>query len=140
MNRAATNLALIMLAVEVTLCGCAHLSREEAVPPRLTQRALTPESSDTRYWPELDPNRALEIAARAAERERESLIQAGQPPDPLPPADYLALSSGGDNGAFAAGLLVGWSARGDRPVFKVVTGVSAGALVAPFAFLGPQYD
>ena len=52
----------------------------------------------------------------------------------------LALSGGGEDGAFGAGLLVGWSERGDRPVFDYVTGVSTGALIAPFAFLGPEYD
>jgi predicted acylesterase/phospholipase RssA len=58
----------------------------------------------------------------------------------LPPANFLAISGGGDNGAFGAGLLVGWAERGDRPEFKLVTGVSTGALIAPFAFLGPSYD
>ena len=52
----------------------------------------------------------------------------------------LALSGGGADGAFGAGLLTGWSARGSRPQFTVVTGASAGALIAPFAFLGPTYD
>ena len=47
---------------------------------------------------------------------------------------------GSDAGAFAAGLLAGWTASGTRPQFRVVTGISAGALIAPFAFLGPQYD
>ncbi|PJI85981.1 patatin-like phospholipase [Yoonia maricola] len=54
--------------------------------------------------------------------------------------DILAISGGGEDGAFGAGLLNGWSARGDRPRFDVVTGISAGALIAPFAFLGPAYD
>jgi hypothetical protein len=53
---------------------------------------------------------------------------------------HLAISGGGPNGAFGAGLLNGWSATGKRPVFKIVTGVSTGALMAPFAFLGPPYD
>jgi predicted acylesterase/phospholipase RssA len=53
---------------------------------------------------------------------------------------FLAISGGGDNGAFGAGLLNGWTAAGTRPEFKVVTGVSTGALIAPFAFLGPKYD
>ncbi len=52
----------------------------------------------------------------------------------------LALSGGGDKGAFGAGLLEGWSQSGSRPQFDVVTGVSTGALIAPFAFLGPAYD
>jgi hypothetical protein len=52
----------------------------------------------------------------------------------------LALSGGGTDGAFGAGLITGWSARGTRPQFTIVTGASAGALIAPFAFLGPAYD
>ena len=59
---------------------------------------------------------------------------------PPPPAVFLAVSGGGDNGAFGAGLLNGWTAAGNRPEFKLVTGVSTGALIAPFAFLGPAYD
>ncbi|NDB68834.1 MAG: patatin family protein, partial [Methylocystaceae bacterium] len=58
----------------------------------------------------------------------------------LPATSALLISGGGDNGAFGAGLLAGWSAHGDRPVFRSVTGVSTGALIAPFAFLGPEYD
>jgi patatin-like phospholipase/acyl hydrolase len=58
----------------------------------------------------------------------------------LPPAHYLAISGGGDNGAYGAGLLNGWTETGGRPQFKAVTGVSTGALIAPFAFLGPSYD
>jgi Patatin-like phospholipase len=58
----------------------------------------------------------------------------------LPPTSYLAISGGGDNGAFSAGFLSGWTKTGTRPQFKIVTGVSTGALIAPFAFLGPAYD
>ena len=53
---------------------------------------------------------------------------------------WLVLSGGGENGAFAAGLLSGWSQAGDRPSFGVITGVSTGALIAPFAFVGPAAD
>lgn len=52
----------------------------------------------------------------------------------------LSLSGGGENGAFGAGFLKGWTETGKRPVFKMVTGISTGALIAPFAFLGPGYD
>lgn len=58
----------------------------------------------------------------------------------LPPANFLAISGGGDDGAFGAGLLNGWTAARTRPDFKLVTGVSTGALTVPFAFLGPAYD
>jgi predicted acylesterase/phospholipase RssA len=52
----------------------------------------------------------------------------------------LALSGGGEHGAFGAGLLNGWSQSGQRPTFSIVTGISTGALMAPFAFLGSAYD
>ena len=54
--------------------------------------------------------------------------------------DFLAISGGGAEGAFTAGLLTGWTESGTRPVFQVVSGISTGALIAPFAFLGPEYD
>jgi predicted patatin/cPLA2 family phospholipase len=54
--------------------------------------------------------------------------------------NYLAISGGGPDGAFGAGLLAGWTAAGTRPQFTMVTGISTGALTAPFAFLGPDYD
>ena len=56
------------------------------------------------------------------------------------PVSMLALSGGGEHGAFGAGLLCGWSESGHRPAFDIVTGVSTGALMSPFAFLGRQYD
>ena len=52
----------------------------------------------------------------------------------------LAISGGGPDGAFGAGLLKGWTESGARPDFGIITGVSIGALIAPFAFLGPDYD
>ncbi len=52
----------------------------------------------------------------------------------------LALSGGGANGAFGSGFLYGWTKAGTRPKFKLVTGISTGALIAPFAFIGPEYD
>ena len=59
---------------------------------------------------------------------------------PATPGPWLVLSSGGGDGAFGAGLLNGWSESGKRPEFSVVTGVSTGALMAPYAFVGPRYD
>jgi predicted acylesterase/phospholipase RssA len=59
---------------------------------------------------------------------------------PTKPGPWLILSSGGEDGAFGAGLLNGLTASGRRPDYAVVTGVSTGALIAPFAFAGPRYD
>ncbi len=58
----------------------------------------------------------------------------------LASAPWLVLSGGGENGAFAAGILSGWTQAGNRPDFGVITGVSTGALIAPFAFVGPSAD
>ena len=67
--------------------------------------------------------------------KREQAYGSKRPPGSAA-ARRLSCSGGGDNGAFGAGLLAGWSARGARPEFKLVTGISTGALLAPFAFLG----
>jgi predicted patatin/cPLA2 family phospholipase len=56
------------------------------------------------------------------------------------PRTYLALSGGGADGAYGVGVLAGWTASDTRPAFSVVSGVSTGGLIAPFAFLGSQYD
>jgi predicted acylesterase/phospholipase RssA len=61
-------------------------------------------------------------------------------PDGTLAYNVLALSGGGSDGAFGAGILCGWTDSGLRPNFKLVTGISTGALIAPFAFLGPEYD
>jgi Patatin-like phospholipase len=60
----------------------------------------------------------------------------------LPPESgpWLILSEGGEDGAYGAGVLAGWTKEGSRPVFSVVTGTSTGALIAPYAFLGADYD
>jgi hypothetical protein len=75
------------------------------------------------------------FAARSAEMLPRVRAAAGSGP-----INILALSGGGAGGAYGAGALVGWTRQGTRPEFQVVTGVSAGALIAPFAFLGPSWD
>jgi Patatin-like phospholipase len=59
---------------------------------------------------------------------------------PAQPGPWLTLSTGGGDGAFGAGILNGWSESGKRPEFSVVTGVSTGSLMAPYAFIGPSQD
>ena len=68
-------------------------------------------------------------------------VRKEQKPAVIPPKKtVLYLSGGGAYGAYPAGVLVGWSEAGNRPVFDVVAGVSTGALVGMFAFVGPDYD
>ncbi|WP_221939230.1 patatin-like phospholipase family protein [Mycobacterium sp. KBS0706] len=130
---------LVVLAVALLASGCSPPTRLAAVPERYELNATVGSMQGIRYYPP-DHLGTLEADARdSVERERAALAAAGHK-GPLPPASYLAVSGGGENGAFGAGLLVGWTKTGTRPEFKVVTGVSTGALTAPFAFLGPTYD
>ena len=92
-----------------------------------------------RYWgDELPPNADAMVREKWAQvrANRPELLASGR----RPVVNFLALSGGGSDGAFGAGVLAGWTASGKRPEFDLVTGVSTGALTAPFAFLGPKYD
>jgi hypothetical protein len=129
---------LLAFALSVCLCGCASLVPRDPVPETLVAEARVPGIDRARWWGDEVPadvaaeiRRTLPGITRLAESPREK----GRPV-----VNYLALSSGGDDGSFAAGVLVGWTRSGRRPRFEIVTGVSAGALIAPFAFLGPAYD
>jgi len=113
--------------------------RLEAVPVELTTRAVVPGIPNARYWVLSDVEPLVRDALAARQREEAYLSQSGRAGE-LPQLQLLAISGGGDKGAFGAGLLNGWTASGTRPAFKLVTGVSTGALIAPFAFLGPEYD
>src|SRR5215471_12588888 len=123
--------------------GCATEKRIDAVPDNLQAAATVPGFETTiRYFPtdathvqEFEGDYLKSLAAETMDR-----YNSGEEDIALPPASYLAISGGGDNGAFGAGLLNGWTATGTRPTFKLVTGVSTGALIAPFAFLGEAYD
>ncbi len=120
--RRAASLAAVLL-----LAGCGTLDRPPEGVLRVAPGAIVPTT---------DP-RTIASAAGAPIRllEREIMGDAAQGPTAI-----LALSGGGANGAYGAGVLVGWSESGQRPDFRIVTGVSTGALSAPFAFLGSSWD
>jgi predicted acylesterase/phospholipase RssA len=133
--------ALMGLIVLLLAQGCSTMIRQSAVPEKLQNQAHVPGFEAIRYRIGT-PEDMIAIAREAAEsvkREQAYLAAQGNR-GPLPPAVFLAISGGGDDGAFGAGLLNGWTAAGNRPAFKLVTGVSTGALSAPFAFAGPAYD
>lgn len=113
----------LLTLIVVATSGCVSLplrdysEREQAI-------AEIADIPDARFWAD-DP--AAFIKARPA-------------PTPGKSQAMLAISGGSDDGAYGAGFLNGWSQSGKRPEFTVVTGVSTGALLAPFALLGERYD
>jgi hypothetical protein len=128
------------LAAAVGLASCASLERLPAVPLALADEIKPLDVPYARFYADGDPVVFRALAYETVEKARATREKAGIPPSKIPPTTFLAISGGGDDGAFGAGLLLGWTARGNRPQFNVVTGISTGALSAPFAFLGPDYD
>jgi len=122
------------------LGACSIPERGTAVPAADTARTLPLGIPNARFFADADPKAIVDEATLAFQREQVALRAEGKSTTRLPPVYYLAVSGGGDNGAFGAGLMNGWTTFGTRPEFKMVTGVSTGALIAPFAFLGPGYD
>lgn len=127
---------MLGLGAAASLSACGGLPRLPGVPEALAMRAGIPGIPGARFYADEEDAELLRwlgeqeqrAAARRATGRRDN------------PADVLVLSGGGEDGAFGAGLLTEWTRQGTRPAFRVVTGVSTGALAAPFAFLGPSRD
>lgn len=112
----------------------ANLNTRDLIDPAAQAEAeeLTPADELAAMAERLREERKKKLAEQS---KREGGVAATRPDRTV-----LCLSGGGSFGAYTAGVLVGWTERGDRPAFDVVTGISTGALIAPFAFLGPEYD
>jgi hypothetical protein len=131
----------LSVVLAVVLTGCAAAIARNPVPPTLQGQAEVVGMGEApiRFWgDQLPPNADALVKEKWAQvrASRPELLAKGR----RPVVNFLALSGGGSDGAFGAGILGGWTASGKRPEFDVVTGVSTGALTAPFAFLGPRYD
>jgi hypothetical protein len=131
-------LAAALAAVTV---GCGHRQTTNCPTPAasgINTRDLVdvPAQMDTEQLIGID--RLGENSQKLGAMIKEQLLKDAPPG--RPPRNVLCLSGGGSYGAYSAGVMIGWTQRGDRPCFDVVTGISTGALIAPFAFLGPKYD
>jgi hypothetical protein len=126
------SLFALVAVLSAGISGCASLERLPAVTYAQAKQADILDIADARFYIG-ETKQILDVAVKANQRRNLARgVSATR--------HFLAISGGGDDGAFGAGLLVGWSDRGNRPEFDVVTGVSTGALSAPFAFLGRPYD
>ena len=123
------------LPVMSLAAACSSIERGTPAPASLAEQATVLGIANARFWPDTQGEALAREAVAAQQRERAALGGVRR----LPPAAFLAVSGGGENGAFGAGLLCGWYDFGTIPAFKLVTGVSTGALIAPFAFVGGPY-
>jgi len=112
-----TTIVLIATAMLVAACSSSRPLEDAAL------RTLTPVHAVSLFDENNQPNKVLGDDKKNAES-----------------LDILAISGGGSNGAYGAGVVYGWTQTGDRPNFDIVTGVSTGALIAILAFAGPEYD
>ena len=124
----------ICIALSASLLGCSSLERKSAVPAQSLNKAQISGLPSVRYL--ISTQAGVDAMVNDVIKLEQSRGMNAFSGD----ANFLALSGGGDDGAFGAGLLVGWSKQGSRPSFNLVTGISTGALIAPFAFLGKDYD
>jgi predicted acylesterase/phospholipase RssA len=128
-------LLVLWVVSAIVVSGCATSVSRNPTPETLVDPLGLPDLTEIRHWGDLDSPHTRKWLATPADviAERFSGIVGTE-------HHYLCISGGGAEGAFGAGLLVGWTEAGTRPEFTFVTGISTGAITAPFAFLGPAYD
>jgi predicted acylesterase/phospholipase RssA len=140
--------SILAIGVLIIACaGCRHNQARGLPSPTAsglyTRDLVDPVAHDDANY--LAPSDQLISVAERLRKERQQKLaeqskKEGGVSSTKPDRKILCLSGGGSHGAYSAGVLVGWSERGDRPTFDVVTGISTGALIAVPAFLGPKYD
>jgi predicted acylesterase/phospholipase RssA len=118
--------------------GCATITPRNVLPQADAAQIELDGFHNIRFWGDASA-REIQAIMMADAPKTEGRLSSGVERHP-PVSNLLAISGGAEDGAFGAGLLVGWSDAGTRPVFDLVTGVSSGALIAPFAFLGREHD
>jgi len=126
---------LAWLSVLLIAQGCVSLPERNPLPEDKYAESRVLGVSNIRFWSD-EAYPGASVFLNASPDELRSMFPALAERE----LHFLAISGGGENGAFGAGLLNGWTASGTRPEFSAVTGISTGALIAPFAYLGPAYD
>ncbi len=118
--------------------SCASEPPRNPVPYEFIDRAQVVDMPGVRVWGDELSDVLHQDLVHSIQNEKSDLFPRG--PEGAFQYSGLSLSGGGDHGAFGAGFLNGWSQSGSRPVFKIVSGISTGAMIAPFALLGSEYD
>ncbi len=129
----------ILLMSVLAIQGCVSMRPRNAVPPDSAGKVTMSGMPDIRV--DINDPDPIAMQKSLADSFKEE-ANFDYPTDLLGRKTYpvLAVSAGGPKGAYGAGFLVGWSREGSRPLFKIITGVSSGAIIACYAFLGKDYD
>lgn len=132
--------ALLGLAA-IQLSGCLVVDKRSDVPSSPDYSSMAQVKGypiDIRIWGDSQ----MAMPPERLRRLQEQRLKASRADPAIRPNEInaLTLSGGGSSGAFGAGILSGWTRTGTRPKFDIVTGISTGSLIAPFAFLGSDYD
>lgn len=132
------NVLLAMLII-LAAVGCSTPQRNPVPVDRMEEVSLVGMPAVRAWWKtdEMDPQFQQDLMQSIRDEPSDLFTRTK---DGSPQYSGLAISGGGAYGAFGAGVICGWTASGNRPRFKLVTGISTGALIAPYAFLGPAYD
>jgi predicted patatin/cPLA2 family phospholipase len=126
----------LLILAALLLQGCAMGLGRNPLPGEYQDEASVLGSRDLRFW----GDETIPLASGLSDDSTKEEIQAVLPGLFGKELNILAISGGGKDGAFTAGLLNGWTSNGTRPEFNIVTGISTGALIAPYAYLGPSHD
>jgi predicted acylesterase/phospholipase RssA len=121
-----------VLCLLLSAAGCQTLAKRQSYSLAQMTAATVGFESNLRFFPEQQDDLVAHLGWDPG--------AGGRLPEPTGRFDVLALSSGGPDGAYGAGVLNGLTDSGTRPDYEIITGVSTGALIAPFAFVGSRYD
>jgi len=130
---------IVLLALIGISVGCSSISKRHPAPgDQVYDRHILPGVPAVRAWSGTLSSEFTADLIESVHQEERAKIRIDS--EGSPNINVLTLSGGSIYGAFGAGFMDGWTQSGTRPVFKMVTGISTGSIIAPFAFLGPEYD
>ena len=135
-RRSLGGISYVWILTTLLVQSCASLPERNPLPQDSYSQSRILGMPGFRFWADENPPFAAGLSNESTLEELRAVLPGLVERE----INILAISGGGENGAFAAGVLKGWTASGQRPEFNIVTGISAGALLAPFAYLGPAYD
>ena len=130
-----SGIVFVIIVIAFVFNNCATIPVRKPLPEEFGDTAQVPGIPRAKFWGDEVPFFYETVVSQPKDKFKKAFpgIYGRE-------HNYLAISGGGANGAFGAGLLAGWTAAGTRPEFTMVTGISTGAILAPLAFLGSKYD